>query len=66
PGHFRTPKVSDNGCIKWRGRNIFVSEVLAGERLGFEPIDDGIWSVHFGPLWLARFDERDGRLIDAV
>ena len=66
PGHFRTPKVSDNGCIKWRGRVIFVSEVLAGERLGFEPVDEGIWSVHFGPLWLARFDERDDRLRDGV
>jgi len=66
PGHFRRPKVGTNGCVSWRGKFVFVSEVLAGERLGFEPIDDGIWSVHFGPVLLARFDERDGRLRDAV
>ena len=66
PGHFRRPKVGTNGCVSWRSKFIFVSEVLAGERLGFEPIDDGIWSVHFGPVLLARFDERDGRLRDAV
>lgn len=66
PGHFRRPKVGTNGCVSWRGKFIFVSEVLAGERLGFEPVDDGIWSVHFGPVLLARFDERDARLTDGV
>lgn len=66
PGHFKRPKVGANGCVSWRSKFIFVSEVLAGERLGFEPIDDGIWSVHFGPVLLARFDERDARLTDGV
>jgi transposase InsO family protein len=66
PGHFRTPKVSPNGCISWGGKFVFVSEVLTGERLGFESVDDGLWSVHFGHILLARFDERDGRLRDAV
>ena len=66
PGHFRRLKVCANGCLCWRGRFIFVSQVLSGEPLGLVPIDDGIWSVYFGPMLLARFDERDGRLRDAV
>jgi transposase InsO family protein len=66
PGHFRVLKVGSNGCLTWRQRPIFVSQVLVGEHLGLEPEDDGIWSVHFGALWLARFDEREGRLHDAV
>lgn len=66
PGHMRVLKVCKNGCLSWRRRFIFVSEVLVGEHLGLEPIDDGIWSVHFGTVLLARFDERDGRLRDAV
>lgn len=66
PGHWRTLKVCANGCLCWHGRFIFVSAVLSGEHLGIEPIDDGIWSVHFGPVLLARLDERDGRLRDAV
>jgi putative transposase len=66
PGHYRVHKVCRNGCLAWRSRFIFVSEVLAGEPIGLEPIDDGIWSVHFGPLLLARFDEREDRLRDGL
>lgn len=66
PGHFKVLKVCANGCLSWRDRFIFVSQVLAGEPLGLEPVDDGIWSVHFATVLLARFDEREGRLRDAV
>lgn len=66
PGHFKVLKVCANGCLSWRGRFIFVSQVLVGEPLGLEPVDDGIWSVHFATILLARFDEREGRLRDAV
>lgn len=66
PGHYRVHKVCMNGCLAWRDRFIFVSSVLAGEPIGLEPIDDGIWSVHFGPVLLARFDEREGHLRDGL
>ena len=29
-----------------------------GEWVGLEEIDDGIWSLYYGPVLLARFDER--------
>jgi hypothetical protein len=32
---------------------------LHTESLGLEPIDDGLWSVYFGPLLLGRISERD-------
>lgn len=66
PGHLRVLKVCSNGCVYWRSRALFISNVLVGEPLGFEPVDDGIWSVYFGPMLLARFDERDRRLRDAT
>lgn len=66
PGHFRILRVCGNGCLSWRRGFVFVSQVLVGEPLGLEPIDDGIWSIHFGPVLLARFDERVGHLTDAV
>ncbi len=37
---------------------IFTSKTLSGESIGREEIDDGIWSVRYGPLLLARFDKR--------
>jgi hypothetical protein len=37
-----------------------VSQVLHGERVGLEEIDEGVWSVYFGPRLLGRILERPG------
>jgi len=39
--------------------------VCAGEYVGWEEIDDGIWNVYFGPLKLGRLHERHMRIKDA-
>ena len=62
PGHYEVRKVRSSGQIKWQGELLFLSEVLIGEPVGLEEIDDGVWSLSFGPLLLARFDERTRRL----
>jgi hypothetical protein len=36
--------------------------VLANEAIALEEIADGVWSVFFYHVLLARFDERDGKL----
>ncbi len=59
PGHYEVRQVRSDGRIKWQGEMLFLSEVLRGEPVGWEEIDDGIWSLYFGPLLLARVDERD-------
>lgn len=38
---------------------IFTSKTFTGEWVGLDEIDDGIWSVYYGPVLLARFDERE-------
>jgi len=55
-------KVDQSGCLYWRGRAIFVSELLWGERVGLEAIDDGVYRVWFGSLELGRLDERRGKI----
>jgi putative transposase len=40
---------------------IFTSKTLRGEWVGLEEIDDRIWSLYYGPVLLARFDERQMR-----
>jgi putative transposase len=42
-----------------------VSIVCAGEYVGPEEIDEGIWNVYFGPLKLGRLLERHMRIEDA-
>jgi hypothetical protein len=56
--------VSRNGGIRWHNAWANVRHVLAEEDVAFEEIDDGIWSVAFGPLVLGRLDERRRRIED--
>jgi len=54
--------VRHDGCMRWRGRMVFVSETLKGEPVGLEPVADGRWVVYFCDLPLAVIDDRRGRL----
>jgi putative transposase len=62
PGHYEVRAVSRGGEIKWRGRFLFLSQALGGERVGLEEYEDGLWAVYFGALRLGRFDERDRKI----
>jgi len=62
PGHYEIRRVSAEGGISWHSRGLSVSTVLIGEDVGLEPIDDGLWDLHFGPVRLGRFDERRHRI----
>lgn len=62
PGHYEARAVRPTGMIKWQGDELFVSESLAGERVGLIEIADGIWSVHFASMELGRYDERTRKI----
>ncbi|HEU4762623.1 MAG TPA: integrase core domain-containing protein [Gemmatimonadales bacterium] len=63
PGAWPTRRVSIAGQITWRSRALFLSEVLAGQDVALEPIDDGLALVRFATIALARFDERRWQLL---
>ena len=65
PDRFETRYVSANGGIRWHNHWVCVSTVCAGEYVGLEEIDDGVWNVYFGALRLGRFLERHLRIEDA-
>jgi putative transposase len=65
PDRFEVRYVSANGGIRWHHDWVNVSIVCAGEYVGLEEIDDGVWNVFFGPLKLGRFLERHMRIEDA-
>ena len=58
PGHMEVRLVSSNGCVSWKSAPLFVATPLAGEHVAFEEIDDGLWTLHFATVALARYDER--------
>jgi len=41
-----------------------VTHTLAGEYVGLEEVDDGLWDVYFGPVKLGRMNERLLRIED--
>jgi transposase InsO family protein len=66
PGHFERRLVSRNGGIRWVNRWVNVSHLFAELEIGMEEIDDGLWNVYFGPVWLGRFHEAVGRIVDQL
>ena len=65
PAHFETRYVSYNGGIRWNSEWVNVSITCAGEYVGLEEIDNGIWNVYFGPVKLGRLIEEQMRIEDA-
>ncbi len=49
-------QVYPHGQFFWKGQYVFLSKVLAGERIGLEPIDDRYWCICFGDFPIAWFD----------
>ena len=62
PRHMEVRRVASTGQVSWRHVPLFLTEVLAGEDVAFDEIDDGIWVLHFASVRLARFDERTRKL----
>ena len=57
PVGFLRRKVDLHGNTNWRVGKFFLGEVLSGETVGVEEVEDG-WRVWFGPLPSARLDAR--------
>ena len=62
PGHVEVRRVSTIGQVSWRGAPLFISEALAHADIAFEEVDDGLWTIRFASVALARFDDRQRRI----
>ena len=49
-------KVRERGAFTWKHENVFLSEVLEGEHVALQPIDERYYRVYFADFPLARFD----------
>jgi transposase InsO family protein len=66
PTHFELRRVTKIGVFSWKQRQIFLTEALRNETLGFEHVADGLWSVFFGDVMLGRFSEPDYRFVPGM
>lgn len=55
-------QVRHNGEIKWKGQLIYVSEVLAGEPVALEQIDEHLWDIRFSFHHLGTLNETTGHI----
>lgn len=56
-------RVHPQGDLRWRNRQIYLSETLAGELVGCRQVDDDRWDLYFAHLKLAQLDSARYRLI---
>ena len=63
PGTMLVYTVKHQGCFRWKKHDVFLSEVLWGERVGFSPIDERWFTIYFAQLPLARFDSWKVRIV---
>ena len=71
PGRVREPdydsgmmvrRIGRSGQFSWKHEDVFLSEVLNGERIALQPVDERYYRVYFATFPLARFDARKRRI----
>jgi hypothetical protein len=63
PDHLIVRKVRPAGSIWWQSREIYISEVLVGQPIALEPIDERYYNIIYGPITLARLDNYKRKII---
>lgn len=58
PSHYHVQRAYPNGVISFGQTQWYLSLCLAGQPIGLEPVVDGCWRAHFGPVVLGLLDMR--------
>jgi hypothetical protein len=56
--------VTDHGYFSWKGKHIFLTEVLWGEPIGLLPLGGNLFHIYFANRPLAGFDAGRGTAVD--
>jgi hypothetical protein len=64
PSGMTIRRVRNNGEIKWRGKKLYLAELLAGEPVGLELVSEDRWLVYFSRMPLVVLDDRRQKLWD--
>ena len=57
--HMLVRRVYPHGQFFCKNQHVFLSKVLAGERIALQPFDDRYWCVYFAALPIAYFDSAE-------
>lgn len=56
-------RVRGGGQMQWRGKDISVTNALAGHPIGLLPVGEGRWDVYFCAVRIGVFDERKQKIL---
>lgn len=59
PGHYTVKRVTTVGTFRFKTKLLFIANALRGYHIGLDEEADGVWSIFFGDILLAKLDERD-------
>jgi putative transposase len=62
PATMLVRSVRHKGEFSWKNHDVFISEVLSGERIGLLPVDEHCYTVYFAQFPIAHFDSRHAYL----
>lgn len=62
PREWTVRKIKHKGGLMWRGKEIHISQALAGHYIGLEPVHESDWIIHFCTVPLAVFDDKTWRI----
>ena len=62
PADHTVRQVRQNGAIRWRDAEIYLTQALVGEPVGLTERTKGSWLVCYGPIELGVIDHRGDRL----
>jgi transposase InsO family protein len=63
PATMLVRSVHHQGQIRWKKHEVFLSEVLWGERVGLLPLDERWYTIYFAQFAIARFDSQKLRVL---
>ena len=59
PSSYTLRQVKENGALKWKGTELYLSGALAKELVGLEEIDNGVWKIFFSFYPVGVLNERN-------
>ena len=59
PGHYLVKRITSGGTFRFGRRLLFLATPLEGYDVGLDEVEEGVWSIYFCNVLVARFDERD-------
>lgn len=60
---WETRRIDKSGKMAWGSKSIFIGSALRGADLGLEPLDEGLWRVHFASFPIGFLIEKPSGMI---